>query len=109
MSKLSREKGKRGEREVAALLEGFGWAAKRGVQYQGGHDSPDVVHSMEGFHIEVKRAEGLNIGAALKQMDEDKKPGETGLIFYRRNGWPDYVIIARAKELLKDLKELYPS
>ena len=52
----SLEKGKRGEREAAkAMAEHLGCVAKRGVQYQGGVDSPDVVHNIAGLHVEVKR------------------------------------------------------
>jgi hypothetical protein len=39
----SRRKGKVGEREFAALLREHGFDARRGVQYSGGVDSPDVV------------------------------------------------------------------
>ena len=39
----SREKGKRGERELAAKLREHGYDCRRGVQYQGGPDSPDVI------------------------------------------------------------------
>jgi Holliday junction resolvase len=44
MGRKSREKGKRGELELAAELRRlFGIEARRGVQYCGGGDSPDVV------------------------------------------------------------------
>jgi Holliday junction resolvase len=57
MGKMSRTKGKVGEREVAELLRANGFhAARRGVQYQGGADSPDVI-GLPGFHNEVKRTE----------------------------------------------------
>ena len=39
----SRQKGKVGEREFAALLRVQGFDARRGVQFCGGVDSPDVV------------------------------------------------------------------
>ena len=44
MGKTSREKGKRGEREVAGLLRSYGYDARRGVQYHGGEDSPGNAH-----------------------------------------------------------------
>lgn len=42
MGKLSREKGKRGEREFASLCREYGYAARRGQQYSGA-GGEDVV------------------------------------------------------------------
>ena len=70
MGKASREKGKRGERELASRLREYGYDARRGVQYQGGKDSPDVV-GLPGIHLEIKRVERLNIDKALEQSIRD--------------------------------------
>jgi Holliday junction resolvase len=68
----SREKGKRGEREAAkAMAEHLGCVAKRGVQYQGGVDSPDVVHNIPGMHVEVKRTEKVQLQAWMEQAIRD--------------------------------------
>ena len=57
----SKLKGGRGEREFAALCRDEGYEdTKRGQQFQGGADSPDVK-GLPGIHIEVKRVERLNI------------------------------------------------
>ena len=56
----SRAKGARGERELAEILRCYGFSARRGQQYRGGADSPDVM-GLPGIHIEVKRVERLNI------------------------------------------------
>ena len=55
----SKQKGGRGEREFAAFCREQGYDAKRGQQFQGGADSPDVK-GLPGIHIEVKRVERLN-------------------------------------------------
>ena len=55
----SRAKGARGEREFAAFMREHGYEAHRGQQFAGSADSPDVVHSIPGIHIEVKRVEAL--------------------------------------------------
>lgn len=82
----SKEKGKRAEREVAALLRSYGYEARRGVQYQGGTDSPDVV-GLDGIHIEVKHVENLNINKAMEQADRDS--GENiPVVFHRKNRTP---------------------
>jgi Holliday junction resolvase len=102
----SKNKGKEGEREVAKLLQAYGFEAKRGVQYQGGTGSPDVAHNMTGFHIEVKRTETLSIYEALKQANADKKPKEDAIVFHRRNGKP-WLVILEADAFLKLADEVY--
>lgn len=67
----SKRKGADGERELARKLRELGFEnARRGVQYQGGQDSPDVV-GIDGFHIECKRVEKLNIEDAMQQSERD--------------------------------------
>ena len=52
----SRRKGANGEREFAKALTELGFPARRGQQFAGGTDSPDVVcEGMGGIHFEVKR------------------------------------------------------
>lgn len=63
-------KGRRGEREIAKYLRDHGYAGKRGQQYKGGADSPDV-EGLPGFHIEVKRVERLDLQAAMEQSIRD--------------------------------------
>ena len=85
MAKLSREKGKRGEREVSALLRDWGFAARRGQQFSGGGDSPDVVHNIPGVHIEVKRVEQLNLTSALEQAKGDAPDNHLPVVFHKKN------------------------
>ena len=100
----SKEKGKRGELEVAHLLKEYGFTGRRGQQFKGGTDSPDVVCDMEGFHIEVKRTEGSNVYEAVAQALRDRKPGETPLVLHRRNGKP-WLAVLYADDLLRLLDE----
>jgi hypothetical protein len=85
MGMLSRDKGKRGEREAAAeLTRLFGCEAHRGRQYKGTDDSPDVIADIEGVHVEVKRTESLSIYKSLEQATDDaghKLP----VLLHRRN------------------------
>ena len=71
MSKRSRDKGKRGEREVAALfLEAIpDCKARRGIQSRDGAEVPDVQTELP-FWIEVKRQKKPNIRAAMAQAIE---------------------------------------
>lgn len=51
----SRQKGKRGELQLAKALTELGHPARRGQQFAGGKDSPDVVcESLSAWHIECK-------------------------------------------------------
>lgn len=100
MGIMSKTKGKVGEREVAALLKKHGFEARRGQQFAGGGDSPDVVHSMDGFHIEVKRSETFAPYAAMDQADADRKPEEDSLIFHRRNN-RKWIVVMDAEKFLE--------
>ena len=81
----SRRKGAVGEREIAKYLREHGFTeARRGQQFKGGADSPDVV-GLTGFHIEVKRVENLNLNAAMEQSIKDSGADEIPLVVHRRN------------------------
>jgi Holliday junction resolvase len=68
----SREKGKRGERQWRDELRAQGYAARRGQQFSGSADSPDVVcDSLRWIHFEVKAVERLNIEGAMEQARRD--------------------------------------
>lgn len=81
----SRRKGAVGEREIAKYLRDHGFTeAKRGQQYKGGADSPDVT-GLTGFHIEVKRVERLELNAAMEQSIKDSGKDEIPIVVHRRN------------------------
>ena len=50
MGKASRDKGKRGERELAGKLREYGYDCRRGQQYAGANGDADVV-GLPGIHI----------------------------------------------------------
>jgi len=103
MGKKSRDKGKVGEREFAALLREHGFNARRGVQYQGGPDSPDIqCDDLGEYHIEVKRCENLSLYKAVKQAIQDA--GEKiPIIGHRRNN-QEWLCIMKADDLLDLIK-----
>lgn len=107
MSRLSRDKGKRGEREVAELLRLHGFQAHRGVQYQGGNDSPDVAHDIDGLHIEVKRTEALRLYQALEQAKGERQTGNIPAVFHRANGRP-WVVVLEADDFLTLVRAALP-
>ena len=79
----SRRKGAVGEREIAKYLRDHGYTGKRGQQYKGCADSPDV-EGLPGFHIEVKRVERLDLQAAMEQSIRDAG-SDTPIVVHRRN------------------------
>ncbi len=84
----SREKGKRGERQWRDELRANGYAARRGQQFSGSPDSPDVVcDSLPWIHFEVKAVERLNIEDAMDQARRDAG-GKAPIVAHRRNFRP---------------------
>lgn len=105
MGRMSKQKGKRGEREAAAELgQLLGCHARRGVQYQGSTDSPDVVLEGVNVHVECKRTETINVYKALEQATGDAGH-KVPIVWHRRNGKPSVVIVETSKlvELAKEL------
>ena len=84
MGKAQREKGKRGERELAGKLSELGYPCRRGQQFCGKNGDADVV-GLPGIHIECKRAERLNLYDAMAQARADKRPGEKPLVMHRKD------------------------
>src|SRR5712675_1917800 len=92
----SREKGKRGERQWRDELRAAGYAARRGQQFSGSPDSPDVVcDELSWVHFEVKAVERLNIEEAMDQARRDSacsvSPGglsKVPVVAHRRNFRP---------------------
>ena len=94
MGKMSREKGKRGEREFASLCREYGYSARRGQQYSG-IGVEDVV-GLPGVHAEVKRVERLDLPAAMAQAVRDAG-GALPLVAHRRNHG-EWLITMRAPD-----------
>lgn len=98
----SRQKGARGEREFAEYLRAHGHDARRGQQFAGGPESPDVVSNLP-FHWEVKRVEALQLYPALAQAIRDAKDGTVPVVAHRKNG-QEWVAILRMDDLMGLLK-----
>ena len=104
--KNSRDKGARGERELAAELQRlFGVDARRGVQYHGGADSPDVVSDFGGIHFEVKRAERISLYPAMKQAINDAG-GKIPVVCHRQNR-EEWLVIVRLADLPRLIMDFF--
>ncbi len=104
MGKMSRDKGKRGELEVAALMREHGFEAKRGQQHCGGSDSPDVVHNIPNLHVEVKFRERFSIYEALDRAGKEGR-GKVPAIFHRQVRKP-WLVTLDAYDFLRVMDEM---
>ena len=100
----SRNKGKNGELELAAFLRDHGVTARRGRQYSGGTDSPDIVHSLPGIHLECKRCEKGNVYNWLYQATDDCIDGLVPIVAHRRNR-KHWIAILDLDDLLELIKK----
>lgn len=101
MSINSKVKGKRAELELAhKLAEIFEVPARRGQQYSGSPDSPDVIFHPD-IHIECKRVQKLNLNQAMDQAQADCGTKQIPVVMSRMNNRPWLVTVK-----LDDLKDL---
>ena len=85
----SRAKGAAGERELANFLTEQGWDARRGQQFSGSSESPDVVCpelNAMGPHIECKRVQQLNLHKAMNKCEEECSKTQYPVVMHRKNG-----------------------
>lgn len=96
----SRQKGARGERELAnKLKKEYGYECRRGQQYCGSNGDADVV-GLDGVHIECKRVEHLNLYDAMSQSTHDAKEGEIPAVFHRKNSC-EWLVTVKMKDFMK--------
>ena len=103
--KMSREKGKRGEREFAALCRQYGFDTRRGQQYSG--EGGDDVVGLPGIHVEVKRVERLDLYTAMGQSRRDahnREPQDVPIVAHRKNDCP-WLVTLYAEDYLELLQE----
>jgi hypothetical protein len=106
MGAKSRRKGQVGERDAAAELRRlFRVEARRGRQFQGTDESPDLLVDIPKVHFEVKRTEALRLYDALGQATDDA--GENvPVVLYRANRKP-WVTITLLDDLPRLAVQLY--
>ena len=103
----SRSKGKRGELEASKeWSKVMGGTARRGQQFAGGRESPDVVSSHENLHLEVKRCEAGNPYRWMEQAVRDAG-GKVPVVLHRRNG-QDWLLIVRLSDAPRLAQEVGP-
>lgn len=83
MSINSKQKGAKGERELASKLKEYGYNCRRGQQYNG-LEGEDVV-GLDYIHIECKRVQALNLDEAMEQAKRDSTSIQLPTVFHRKN------------------------
>lgn len=110
MSRMSRDKGLVGEREVKHAFAAGGFDA-RGTEGQGDHLI--VCGSGLVLHIEVKRAETLRLPDWTRQAEGEAPQGTVPVVCYRSNREPwrvsmkldDLIALLRAADLVTPFDE----
>ena len=105
--RAAREKGKRGEREVAQRFRDAGFEdARRTAQYCGKTgDASDVV-GVPHLHIEVKRVEREAVRKWIAQAirdAEDAGQGDIPVVVHRKSS-EDWLVTLRLEDFLEILK-----
>jgi Holliday junction resolvase len=101
----SRRKGAAGEREAASEIHRlFGVEARRGRQYCGSDESPDVQAAIPNVHIEVKRVEALRLYPAVEQAVADAG-GNIPVVLHRASQKP-WLAIVRLDDLPRLVAQL---
>ena len=105
MSINSKQKGARGERELARKLRDLGYDCRRSQQYSGLGDSSADVIGLPGIHIEVKRTERLSLYDAVAQAKRDASgSGDLPAVFHRRSNC-EWVVVMELEDWIEIYRE----
>ncbi len=99
-------KGKRGEREAAALIrQHLGTDARRSVQHSGAHGDADLAaDSIPGCHVEVKTVARIGALKYHAQATRDAKAGRVPLVMMRGDR-TEWFVMLRADAFMGIFKE----
>ena len=103
MGNMQREKGKRGERELARKLREYGYECRRSQQFCGADGDADVI-GLPGVHIECKRVEKLNLYDALAQATSDARDEEMPTVMHRKNNH-EWLVTMTLEDWIKLFRE----
>ena len=100
----SRAKGCRAERAWAAKCRDEGFDARRGQQFSGSPDSPDVVcDDLDFLRFEVKHVERLNVYNAMQQAADDA--GDRMPVVAHKRNHHDWLVTMTADDWFKLIRE----
>ena len=91
MGKMSKDKGKRFEREVAKLFTVNGYDAYRTSQFKGNTGQAGDIEGVPHLHIEAKHQERMNLYEWVNQSVSDAKAqgkGNLPIVVHKANNKP---------------------
>lgn len=108
----AKQKGNRCEREFASILKDNGFEARRGMQFSGSPDSPDVVCEQLPIHWEVKAEQACTSSrllAAIEQVTRDAPAGKFRCVAHKKDGrgrkQPVWLITLPCQDFMEILKQ----
>jgi Holliday junction resolvase len=105
MSRLSRQKGKLGERQWRDELRAAGYTARRGQQFAGGADSPDVIcEQLACVHFEVKIGKAPPVYPAMVQALRDAR-GKLPIVATRKDRERDFLVTMQSAAFFALLRD----
>ena len=107
----SRNKGKRGEREVSSLFRAAGWDARRAQQFCGSPDggASDVLVDCPHwiFHVECKFVQQTDVYGWMRQAAADARDGKVPVVVHRRNN-ESWHVTMRVSDWLELVRQALP-
>ena len=103
----SKNRGKRGEREVMRFCRDQGYEVHRTAQYKGKTGDAGDIEGLNGIHIECKRTERFKIRESMEQAIRDAKAqgkGNLPVVFQRGNN-QEWLAVMRAEDWFKLYRE----
>ena len=105
---MSREKGKKGERDFVKVLKFSGFSKSyRSQQYSGkapdGSSGDVQCPELPGIHWEVKNVEKFRLWASVEQAMRDKAAGQIPVVAHTKNNY-GFVVILPAEDFLDILR-----
>lgn len=96
----SQAKGRRGELELARILQEYGYNVQPGRAQNYGKE-PDI-RGLPGVHIEAKRCEQVRICEWIDQAEQDSKRFHDGVpaVFFRRSRAP-WMVVMKLEDWIK--------
>lgn len=102
-----KQKGKRGELELSHIFQKHGYNTRRSVQYNGKAENAkcDII-GLDGFHVECKRVEKLNVSNAMKQALRDRENGDIPIVCHRKSN-EKWLVTIQLEDFLSILEKYY--
>lgn len=103
----SRTKGKVAELALAHMLQEAGYEARRGQQFKGTKDSPDVICHDLPIQWESKAVQSLNLHKAVNNLKEECATGKWRVVAWKKNhqGWLACLPMEDFLDIIKEWKE----